>query len=132
MTQRPIVLLVDQNSSVLDFMTKLFQQAGFGVIAASCEDDACSAWQRNKDRIAAVIADYELGPDITGDQLCVQFASAKPGLKTFLLSAYPLDNPRLAHNREGIDFFAKPFDWAYFLAVIQQQVAADPTIEEAA
>lgn len=100
------ILIIDDDSAVLEVLTECFTEEGYQVKAISHVDDIyelIDAFQPN-----IVLTDYILN-GINGGEFCTQIKMAYQNLPVVILSAYP--KVMLSLGSYNCDLFiAKPFD----------------------
>jgi len=100
----------------------VFKLAGFTVLSASSPNEALELWRSRSSEIEVLVADFELGDSVTGQQLSQALRAEKPDLKTILLSAYPLDR-RFDGRVEGVDFFQKPYECDSLVRAVRRHIS---------
>jgi CheY-like chemotaxis protein len=84
----PTLLVVDDDSSVLETLAKLLAHFGFNVISQSDSVMALATLEQRND-IAIMICDYEM-PEINGEELARAAKKKSPTMPVFVLSGqYP-------------------------------------------
>lgn len=100
------ILIIDDDSAVLDILTECFTDEGYDVKAISHVSDIydlIDSFQPN-----VVLTDYILN-GINGGEFCTQIKMAYQNLPVVILSAYP--KVMLSLGTYNCDLFvAKPFD----------------------
>lgn len=112
------VLLVDDDPSVLHMLQFVMKRAGFYVLPACSAEEALATWMVHKENIEAVIVDFELEGGRTGKQLLDRLTAERAGLKTILLSDYPLAD-RLGGRVDQRDILQKPYDIRSLIAAVK-------------
>src|SRR5438094_9900546 len=120
----PLILIVDDQPFVADVTRMVLKHAGMDVLIATTAAEALEIWQRQKAEIDLLLADFDLDGRMTGEELAQEFRKDKPGLKSIILSAYPLDS-RFKGRIEGIDFFQKPWDCNSVVAAVRKHLAGE-------
>jgi len=103
------VLLVDDESMVLDVGEKLLEKIGYTVITASSGESAVDIYAENADRIDLVILDMIM-PKMGGGEVFDRLKVIKPDVAVLLSSGYSIDGQAreiLARGCRG--FIQKPF-----------------------
>jgi DNA-binding response OmpR family regulator len=81
------ILCVDDNLPLLKARNLLLSRLGYDVLTAATAEEARSLFHSNA--IDLAILDYRL-PDVSGDELCMEFKELQPDLRVILVSgAYP-------------------------------------------
>ena len=120
----PVVLLVDDDASVLKATSLLLKVEGYRVIAAS---SAAEAQQKARDNPALdlLITDYHLGRDQTGRQV-IEAVRAAVGhkLKAILVTGDTSSTVRDQRADDGVHLVSKPIDAEQLLALLRRLLAA--------
>lgn len=106
------VLLVDDESDILDPMTRLLEKNGFQVTACRSGEHALSEAERQKFDFALIDL---LLPSLSGVDLAksIRKTSASGASQIFLMSGIFTDQSSIQENTQAtgaLDFFTKPFD----------------------
>ena len=97
-----LILLVDDNRSVLTTLLLILQQKGYEVEGVSTVADALEYARQHLPRL--VIADVNL-PDGNGVELAIQIRAFSPGTQLLLTSGDTSGSPALEKARQrGFDF----------------------------
>jgi CheY-like chemotaxis protein len=83
--EKPLILLVDDESDTLSFLFDLLHNEGFRVLPVSSAQDALSALARWKPKM--VITDIRM-PDMDGLELLERIKRQAPETRVLLLTAY--------------------------------------------
>ncbi|MFT3837941.1 MAG: response regulator [Myxococcaceae bacterium] len=118
-SEKPRILIVDDQKDVADAVCRLLLGAGFEVETAYSPEDALSRVDRFKP--AVVISDYDLGP-MTGERLLLEIIHRRPTTRGLIVSGRPS-----AAASASFPFVAKPFVAATLMAAVRAvlQVAND-------
>jgi len=103
------VLLVDDESAILNVTMKLLERLGYTVLAAETPTEAVSIAEQSTGPIHVLITDVVM-PEMNGRDLAEKVASRHPGIKLLFMSGYT-DNV-IAHQgilEHGLNFIQKPF-----------------------
>lgn len=124
------ILLVDDDSTVLQVASRLLSSLGFSnILNASSAGDALGVWQDHKDEIGILLTDMNM-PGMSGDQLAGQLLQVDPRLQTFFMSGNP---PEFLKSRiplcQGVNFIQKPFT-PQELALVLGRASQSPTSEK--
>jgi len=122
-SERPRVLLVDDDPEICDFLATLLELEGMLPEVASGAAEALRAAPGS----AAALIDVAM-PDVDGLTLCRRLREAGYRAPILLASARP--GPELPHQAAaaGADgFVRKPFDNADLMARLRQHIAAAAT-----
>jgi len=113
------VLLVDDETAILDACTRSLQQAGYTVTACATGRDAVREYKLRGEEIDIVILDMVL-PDIGGGQVFRAIRNINPKAKVLLCSGYARDatvERILADGASG--FLPKPFRMAELQGILR-------------
>jgi DNA-binding NtrC family response regulator len=103
------ILVVEDDTNLLDLITTILESAGYDVRAASTATEALGVFEQQKDRLALLISDVVM-PEMSGPDLSRLLLESKPDLKLLFLSGY-LDSSTF--HRSGLNeltiLLQKPF-----------------------
>jgi PAS domain S-box-containing protein len=102
------VLIVEDESDTLKFVSETVQSFGYSVISEGDAVHALQIFKERSDEIALVISDVFM-PMIDGRDLIKNFKAIKPSVKVIAMSGYQIED----FVRQDIpldDFLRKPFD----------------------
>jgi FixJ family two-component response regulator len=120
MPKKPVISIVDDDSSVREGMADLLRSTGLSAEAFPSAADFLQS-----DRLhdtSCLIADVQL-PGMTGLELYEQMVGAGNAVPTILITAFPDDNDRARALRSGVFYYlTKPFDDSELLASIQRSL----------
>jgi two-component system response regulator HydG len=106
---RPLLLVVDDEPSVLKVIERLAAKAGFDVVACGNGSDAMRELARKPADLAMV--DLRM-PDVNGLDLLKQIRSAVPSCDVILMTAYAaVDSAVEAIKLGAREYLTKPFDF---------------------
>jgi CheY-like chemotaxis protein len=132
-TQKPAVLVVDDERVIADTLSIILGRNGFSVQTAY---DGESALQKARSVAPQLLlSDVMLGPGIDGIQLAIATIKACPGCKVLLFSGHAATADLLAQAREaGHDFtlMTKPVHPADLLVRLNESFAVGPMAASAA
>jgi FixJ family two-component response regulator len=107
MSSRPLVAIVDDDSSIRDATSNLLQAAGFST--ATFADAESFLKSAGGPRAACLVADMRM-PGMSGLQLHQHLVASGASIPIVLITAYPSDATRLRAREAGIVCcLAKPF-----------------------
>jgi len=103
------VLLVEDDSQILELVRTMLEENGYTVLAVSSPQEACAICERHQGTIDLLITDVIM-PLMNGKELQTRIAGIKPGIRTLFMSGYTSD---IIATRgfipEGLNFISKPF-----------------------
>ncbi len=101
------ILIVDDDSSVLESSAELLKGYGYSVISCNNSDDAIARLKENK--IDVVLTDIRM-PVVSGIELLEQIQNLHIGVPVILMTAYAeLDIAINAMGKGAFDFIVKPY-----------------------
>jgi two-component system cell cycle sensor histidine kinase/response regulator CckA len=107
--QSGLILLVDDDLSVREFLGQCLQAAGYKVIPAASGHEAMAIYEKQQEQINLVLSDIVM-PGLFGDQLVLRLLEIRPDLKYILMSG---NNPASLETslplEPGKNFLQKPF-----------------------
>jgi two-component system, response regulator RegA len=115
--QRPKILIVDDDPSLLEALERSFQEAGEDVVAHSTFEQARKALQTTQ--FDALITDVRLGA-FNGLQLAVIGRDTYPNIRLIVFSGF--DDPVLRTEAEhvGATYIVKPVTGTKLLEILRQ------------
>ncbi len=107
------ILVIDDEPAILETIKIIFEDMGFGVDAFSEAKQGLSAGLENAYDL--VLVDMRM-PEMNGAELTEILLKEKPGLKLFVITAYPYD-PLVtrALDAGAVGLLQKPFEIAKIL-----------------
>jgi DNA-binding NtrC family response regulator len=109
---QPLILVVEDNSSIRDFACRLLRNATDAFVADAASPSAALSFARSIGRpIELLIADIELAADKSGVDLARELSRSAPAMNVLLMSA---GNPP-ANIPSAWRFLEKPFPVTTFL-----------------
>lgn len=108
-TARAKILVVDDNSGVLEEATEQLTRLGYEVISASSGAEALAVLERGE-RIDLLFTDVVMPGDIAGRDLADKAAELRPGLKVLFASGY-FEGALISKGalETDVQFIAKPY-----------------------
>ncbi len=104
-----VILLVEDELSILKVTTMLLTRQGYAVIAANTPGEAIKLAGEYVDEISLLMTDVVM-PEMNGRELSKKLLACNPNLKCLYMSGYTADV--IAHHGvldEGVHFIQKPF-----------------------
>jgi two-component system cell cycle sensor histidine kinase/response regulator CckA len=119
-----VVLVVDDNETVLAVVAPILRRSGFRVLQAHNLAGARRIWLRLRARIDLVVTDIQM-PDGTGLELSSEFAADRPQTPVLFMSGgyFPHDPLVRAHLGPRRAFLEKPFKFPALLERIAELMA---------
>jgi len=113
-TENTVILLVDDDTDILETCQSALEENGFHVIPCSSGQEAIHAFHTYQEEINTVITDFNM-PGINGLELIQNLSMHQPCLKTILISGnYFGDLPN------NITLLSKPFTFDALMLAIRQ------------
>lgn len=103
------ILLVDDESIILDIGEEMLQKLGYHVLVARGGKEALEIYGRERDRVGLIILDMIL-PDMGGGEVYDRLKKLNPDVKVLLASGYSIDGQASEILDRGCNgFIQKPF-----------------------
>ncbi len=103
------ILVVDDESMVLDAAVKIFERLGYTVLEAKSGREAVQIYEANKNKIDMVFLDMIM-PDMGGGIAYDRMKEINPKVRVLLSSGYSIDSEAKEILARGCDgFIQKPF-----------------------
>ncbi len=115
-----MILIVDDESGIRDFLGAYLQANSFKVLTAASAEEALELWEEHDDKIVAVITDIVM-PGINGKALADQLRVMRPRLPIIFMSGYLPEE--IAEETLDGPFFKKPFNPVDLLEALTQSLA---------
>lgn len=112
-----MILVVDDESGIRDFLHTYLTSKSFKVIAAGSGEEALDLWADHKEEINLVLTDVVM-PGINGKDMAERMREERPDLKVIFMSGYLPEE--IAEETLGSTFFKKPFHPVELLEAIRQ------------
>jgi CheY-like chemotaxis protein len=123
-TEGARVLLVDDEPSVLRFVSGMLRSKGFAVISAESREEAFGILNREGKTIDLVFSDAML-PDGTGMDVILHSRALSPDLPALLSSGYSDDRALLARaESEDVEFLPKPYSLQELMSAVEGALGA--------
>jgi two-component system, cell cycle sensor histidine kinase and response regulator CckA len=122
----PVVLLVDDEPSLLRMMEMYLQRIGCQTVSFSQTE---AAWEYARERaggVAVAVVDVTIS-GMSAFELGAALLSASPGLHLILASGYPADLKELEQAAPGrVTFLHKPFSPQMLAVLLQEKAGLRP------
>lgn len=132
---RGTVLVVDDESTVRDFIGSTLRRNGYRVLVASDGSEALSICESSLERIDAMILDTIM-PVMGANELLPLIPRLRPNVRVLLTSGYnELEARRLCADYPGADFIGKPYTAQQISKALEKllgrsSVQTEPVISE--
>jgi signal transduction histidine kinase/CheY-like chemotaxis protein len=125
-TGNEIILLIEDNESILDAVETMLQHFGYTVITASYGEQAIEIYDSRKDTIDLVILALNM-PGMGGRKCLERLIEIKPDLKTIVTSGYTsAANVNIVQNGVNTVFVEKPYQLEELLRIVRDILDRDP------
>jgi DNA-binding NtrC family response regulator len=114
------VLLVEDESAILEITTTMLEHLGYTVLAASTTGEAIRLANEHPGEIHLLITDVVM-PEMNGRKLAERLMPLHPNLKLLFMSGYTSNV--IAHQgvlNEGVCFIQKPFSMKDFATKVRE------------
>lgn len=123
-----LIMLVDDEPSIVTYLEELLENHGYQVIALSSVEMALEKFRESKKSVDLVITDQTM-PGITGIELAREVLSLRPDIPVILSSGYSeMVNEDTAREQGIRAYFTKPLDETALLNKIDELLTDDVTI----
>lgn len=117
------ILVVEDEPSMLSFITRSLTRQNYTVLAANNPIEALSVAENNRDIIDLVLTDIIM-PEMNGGELVIKLEEVLPGVKHIYMSGYAHDVLRKIHIDESDEnFIQKPFLASELVQLIRKIVS---------
>ncbi|MEO7426520.1 MAG: response regulator [Fibrobacteria bacterium] len=104
-----VILLVEDESAVLEYVKRILEQEGYAVLAAASGDEALEIAERSLRPIDLLLTDIVM-PGMNGRRLAQRFGEMNPDTRILYMSGYTEDHALTGAGAEmGEGFLQKPF-----------------------
>lgn len=119
-----VILVVDDETMILDLATRILSKAQHTVVTAKTALEAQAAFAEHAGEIVVIILDYSL-PDTSGADLLRQFRTLRPDVRCIISSGFPLSSTDLPadllpHTR----FLQKPYRSSQLLEAVREAITS--------
>jgi two-component system alkaline phosphatase synthesis response regulator PhoP len=110
MPQRPLVLLVDDEASILEELGWHLNQCGWRVLTAANGAKGEELWKKHATELSLVVTDVRM-PGVTGQTFVKRMAAERTSIQPliFIMTAYDDVSREDAHTIGADAIFQKPF-----------------------
>lgn len=116
------ILVVDDQESVLDMASIIFELRGYKVLTAINSFIAIETYEKHCSQIHAVLIDFNM-PVMDGKELCRVLMEINPKAKIIISSEISARMNELEFRNIGIKYYlTKPFDPAQLLKTVQDAI----------
>jgi hypothetical protein len=123
-TGSEMILVVEDDAAVRDFICTILQNAGYRAVAARHGDHALEIWQQHQDRFGLVVTDLVM-PHMSGPVLIERLCCLSLGVRVLYTSGYADDAvARHGDLHPDIPFLRKPFNADTLLQAVREALDA--------
>jgi two-component system, cell cycle sensor histidine kinase and response regulator CckA len=117
------ILVVDDEPTVLSFVSKVLERAGYEVLGASSADQAAEICEQKELRISIVVTDIQM-PGVSGRKLAECLSRSHPNIPVLFMTGYIADTENCDTltgdvRLDGYPIIRKPFGREALLAAIE-------------
>ncbi len=128
MSQRPRLLLIEDDTSIAAALKKDMQAEGYEVALASRGDEGCD--QALRESWDVVITDLKM-PGLSGLEVVGRLHAAKPKLPIIMITAFGTTETAIEATKLGAyDYLLKPFDMAEMVDLVAKAVGTGRLMSE--
>jgi PAS domain S-box-containing protein len=103
------ILLVDDESALLDTGTRLLSLLGYNVLTANSGENALSVINQKNSNVALVILDLMM-PGMGGEKCLAEIMKIEPSMKVIIVSGFTANiSQQKIMNAGAVDFIQKPY-----------------------
>ncbi len=125
------VLLVDDDTAVLEVASEYLEMLGIPVLTATSGDDALQVLAQSLDHVGCVVLDHQM-PGLESTETRKQIDALMPGLPVLLSSGYGRDDLASRTDLSGFaGFLQKPYRSAGLVTALQELMAQDEKSNDA-
>ena len=122
---RPLVAVVDDDSSLRNATQNLLEAAGFSTVAFGSADGFLKSPRRND--VSCLVTDMRM-PGMTGLELFKRLVASDNAIPTVLITAYPDEAVRSTAREAGIRcYLSKPFSPEQLCDCVRSAIARNAT-----
>lgn len=124
-TGRPLLLIVDDESSVRGLLTLLLGQLGYATVSAADGAEGLALYRSRSGQIAGVLLDVRLRVGMGGLEVLAELRRADPGVRCCLMSGGSGEfTPEELEAFSGCPVLRKPFRLEAVRATLRQLVGS--------
>lgn len=121
------ILVVEDETSILEIVTTMLKEQGYSVLAASTPGEAIKQAREFAGEIQLLMTDVVM-PEMNGRDLAKNLLTLYPRMKRIFMSGYTANV--IAHHGvldEGVHFIQKPFSLPIMAAKVREVLDSEPT-----
>jgi PAS domain S-box-containing protein len=106
---KPLVLVVDDEQTVLSVTSQMLERSGYEVITAASGHEAIERFSERAPDVSVVLLDLTM-PDLNGDEVFAKIRQVDPSARVILMSGYSEQKAAAQFRTDGLaGFLQKPF-----------------------
>ena len=115
--KRPVILLVDDSTSLREITAKLLEDSEFEVVPAIGGAEAVAALQQQPERFDLIVTDFAM-PKVNGVEVIRAARALRPDWPAIIISGHA-DHSEITRKAEGIVLVRKPFSEHQLLHAVE-------------
>jgi two-component system cell cycle sensor histidine kinase/response regulator CckA len=125
--ERAVILLVEDEESLLKLATHILEMRGYRVLAAAESETALHQAQEFPQRIDLLLTDVRMDPHISGCVLAQHLRPARPDMHVIYMTSFPVSEiVRRDVNHGHAVLLKKPFTPTALLEKVQETLSSHP------
>lgn len=117
-----ILLVVDDDASLLDVVQVVLEGEGYGVLKALNGEEALRVARAHPGPIALLLADVIM-PGLSGPEVAARLHAIQPSMKVLYMSGFATEYVQARGLREGDPLLVKPFSPETLLSKVRVMLA---------
>ena len=126
MDQKPIILLVDDESTLRSILADMLTAAGYTCITAANGVDALRIVESDLVAIDLMVSDVRMPGTINGVELADQIRQSRPWTAVILISGYTTEGVGQEIRAKGYRLLEKPFRQHQLEAAVREELGRRP------
>jgi two-component system, cell cycle sensor histidine kinase and response regulator CckA len=125
MSEKPKILVVEDEPSLRTLVRKVLERSDFEVLEAASGTLALELWNEDKPQIDLLLTDMVMPDGMSGRQLAERLRADNPMLKVLFTSGYSTD--LLGKDlglEEGLNFLQKPYPPSKLVETVKRALAS--------
>ncbi len=114
------ILIVEDEPLVMMVAQSAIEDAGFSVITAEDGPSALAMLAENPNRFSGLIADYNLGSNVTGREVIEAMRRVHPEMPIILASAFPDAVSNEWRWQHDVELLIKPYKIEQLIRIVRQ------------
>jgi DNA-binding NtrC family response regulator len=114
----PLVLVVEDNTHLLEILTSVLENAGLRIIAVASAEDALEAIDTNVPDV--LVTDFGM-TGMNGVELAMRVQAQRPSLPVVITSGHPVEKIDVPPT---VRFLAKPFEMTDLILMVREALVS--------